>query len=145
MTNVIIENLVNIAATLLIMLIGVLGTWLTAQISRSKRLSNIKTAVEGVINMAQLTAQELQQVVVEEMKHANADNKLTKEEIEELGILLLNKTSEKLSVPTYELLNAAGVDINAIIRGAGEAWIQNIKNGQEKLVVLGAPGETLGV
>lgn len=127
MTNVIIENLVSVFATLLIMLIGVLGTWLTAQISKTQHLGNIKIAVESVISMAQLTAQELQQTLVEELKHANADNKLTKEEIEKLGILLLNKTKEKLSVPTYDLLNAAGVDIEAIIRGAGEAWIQQIK------------------
>lgn len=128
MTNVILENLVNIVATLLIMLIGVLGTWLTAQISKTQRLGNIKTAVEGVVNMAQLTAQELQQTVVNELKAANADNKLIKEEIERLGILLLDKTKEKLSVPTYDLLNAAGVDIEAIIRGAGKAWIQEIKS-----------------
>lgn len=127
MTNVILENIVNIFAALLIMLIGVLGTWLTAQISRTQRLGNIKVAVEGVVNMAQLTAQELQQTVVEELKHANADNKLTQDEIEKLGLLLLDKTKEKLSVPTYDLLNAAGVDIEAIIRGAGEAWIQEIK------------------
>ncbi len=127
MTNVILENIVNIFAALLIMLIGVLGTWLTAQISRTQRLGNIKVAVEGVINMAQLTAQELQQTVVEGLKHANADNKLTRDEIEKLGLLLLDKTKEKLSVPTYDLLNAAGVDIEAIIRGAGEAWIQEIK------------------
>lgn len=127
MTNVILENIVNICTTLLIMLIGVLGTWLTAQICKSQRFGNIKTAVESVVNMAQLTAKELQQTVVEDLKHANADNKLTKEEIERLGVLLLNKTREKLSVPTYDLLNAAGVDIEAIIRGAGEAWIQEIK------------------
>ena len=127
MTNVILENIVNIFATLLIMLIGVLGTWLTAQISKTQRLGNIKLAMEGVVNMAQLTAQELQQTVVEELKQANADNKLTKDEIEKLGLLLLDKTKEKLSVPTYDLLNATGVDIEAIIRGAGEAWIQDIK------------------
>lgn len=127
MTNVILENIVNIFTTLLIMLIGVMGTWLTAQIGKSQRFGNIKTAVESVVNMAQLTAKELQQTVVEDLKHANADNKLTKEEIERLGVLLLNKTREKLSVPTYDLLNAAGVDIEAIIRGAGEAWIQEIK------------------
>ena len=85
MTNVIIENLVSVFATLLIMLIGVLGTWLTAQISKTQHLGNIKIAVESVISMAQLTAQELQQTLVEELKHANADNKLTKEEMEKLG------------------------------------------------------------
>lgn len=128
MTNVILENLVGIFTTLLIMLIGVVGTWLTAQIGKTQRLGNIQTAVESVVTMAQLTAQELQQTVVEELKNANKDNKLTKKEIEELGILLLDKTREKLSVPTYDLINAAGIDINALISGAGEAWIQQIKN-----------------
>ena len=127
MTNVILENIVNSFTSLLIMLIGVMGTWLTAQIGKSQRFGNIKTAVESVVNMAQLTAKELQQTVVDDLKHAHADNKLTKEEIDRLGVLLLNKTREKLSVPTYDLLNAAGVDIEAIIRGAGEAWIQEIK------------------
>lgn len=101
MTNVILENLVSVFTTLLIMLIGVPGTWPLAQ--------------------------ELQQAVAEGLKNANEDNKLTKEEIEKLGILLLDKTTEKLSVPTYDLINAAGIDINALITGAGEAWIQQLK------------------
>ena len=33
MTNVIIENLVQIVATLIVTLIGVLGAWLTAKIN----------------------------------------------------------------------------------------------------------------
>lgn len=144
MTNVILENLVGIFTTLLIMLIGVLGTWLTAQIGKTQRLGNIQTAVESVVTMAQLTAQELQQTVVEELKNANKDNKLTKEEIEELGILLLDKTREKLSVPTYDLINAAGIDINALISGAGEAWIQQIKNGQGQINGLGQK-EIIGI
>lgn len=134
MTNVIFENMVQIFATMLIMLIGVLGTWLTAQIGKAQKLGNIEDAVEGVIKMAQLTAQELQQTVAEELKNANADNKLTKEEIERLGGLLLDKTKEKLSAPACELLDAAGADIEAIIRGAGEAWIQRLKSEGAKRV-----------
>ena len=127
MTDIIIENVVKIAVTLLITLIGVLGTWLTAQISKSTRLGNIQTAVKSTISMAQLTAQELQQTVVESLKIAHADGKLTKEEIARLGDELIGKTCEKMDATTADLLNAAGVDISALITGAGEAWIQKVK------------------
>lgn len=127
MTNAIIANLVYIITTLLITLIGVLGTWLTAKIAKAKDLGNIQIAVQSVVNMAQLTAQELQQTVVEKLKHAAADNKLTRDEIEALGIKLHEETIKKLSAPTIELLNAAGTDIGAIIAGAGEAWINSKK------------------
>ena len=127
MTDIIIENVVKIAVTLLITLIGVLGTWLTAQISKSTRLGNIQTAVKSTVSMAQLTAQELQQTVVEGLKNAHADGKLTREDITKLGKMLFNKTFEKMDATTTDLLNAAGVDISALITGAGEAWVQKIK------------------
>ena len=41
MTNVIIENLVQIAATLLITLIGVLGAWLSTKLAKREELKNI--------------------------------------------------------------------------------------------------------
>ena len=41
MTEVIIENAVQIVATLLITLIGVLGAWLTAKIGKREELKNI--------------------------------------------------------------------------------------------------------
>jgi len=49
------------------------------------------------------------------------------DEIERFGLLLLDKGKKKLSVSAYSLLSAAGVDIEVIIRGAGEVWIQEIK------------------
>jgi len=61
MTNIIIENLVKIAFALLMTLIGVLGTWLTIQMEKTTKLGNVQAAVKSTINMAQLTAQELQQ------------------------------------------------------------------------------------
>ena len=91
----------SVFTTLLIMLVGVLGPWPLAQ--------------------------KLQQTVAEGLKNANEDNKLTREEIEALGLMLLDKTGEKLSMPTYDLINAAGIDINALITESGKAWIQQIK------------------
>lgn len=127
MTEIIIENIVQIAATLLITLIGVLGAWLTSKISKSKELANIATATDEVIRAAQTTVLELQQTTVEGWKQANADGKLTKEEITELGKLLLEGTMAKMSDTSKNLLNAAGVDISAIITGVGEALIAQIK------------------
>lgn len=127
MIEIIIENIVQIAATLLITLIGVLGAWLTSKISKSKELANIATATDEVIRAAQTTVLELQQTTVDGWKKANADGKLTKEEITELGKLLLEGTMAKMSDTSKNLLNAAGVDISAIITGVGEALIAQIK------------------
>ena len=124
MTNVIIENLVQIAATLLITLIGVLGAWLSTKL---EELKNISTATNEVIHAAQQTVLELQQTTVEGMKKAHTDGKLTKDEITELGKLLIDGAMAKMSDTSKNLLNAAGVDISAIIRGAGEALIARMK------------------
>ena len=115
MANVIIENIVQIAATLLITLIGVLGTWLTTKLVKRTELKNISTATGEVVSAAQQTVLELQQTVVDQLKAASADGKLSKAEISDLGKLLLAGTKEKMSDTTINLLNAAGVDVDALI------------------------------
>ena len=120
MTNVIIENLVQIVATLIVTLIGVLGAWLTAKIAKRAELSNISTATDEAIR-------ELQQTTVDKLKAASADGKLTKAEIAELGKMLIDGSMEKMSDAAKNVLNSAGVDITAIIKGAGEALIASMK------------------
>lgn len=127
MLNVILENLVNVAAALLVMLIGVAGTWLSLKIGKREELKTVAQAQQEVITMAQITVGELQQTMVEGLKAASADGKLTKKEIGELSYALLARTMEKLSKPSHELLNAAGVDLVALIQGAGEDWINQMK------------------
>lgn len=128
MTAVIIENLVEIVGALLMMLIGVLGTWLTAKIGKKEDLKTINAAQQEVIAMAGQTVEELQQTVVDGLKASTEDGKLTKEEIETLGEALLAGTLAKMSDTTYNLLDAAGVDIVNLIQGAGEAWISRMKS-----------------
>jgi len=77
--------------------------------------------------MAQLTVGELQQTIVDGLKGSREDGKLTKEEISALGVALVQKTIEKMSASTHGLLDAAGVDIAALIHGAGEYWINQLK------------------
>lgn len=127
MNEVIIETAVQILATLILTLIGVLGTWLTAKIAKRNELANINAATNEAIGAAQLTVLELQQTVVDGWKAASADGKLSKDEITQLGTMLIEKTMEKMSDSAKNLLTAAGVDITAIIKGAGEAMVQNMK------------------
>lgn len=123
----IIEYGVQVAATLLITLIGVLGTWLTVKIGKTKQLENILIAQGELTNAAQTTVEELQQTVVDGLKAAHKDGKLTQKEIAELGDMLIDKTVQKLSGTAYALLEAASVDIVAMIKGVGESWIKQLK------------------
>lgn len=127
MENIIIETAVQILATLLVTMIGVFGAWLTAKIAKRNELANISAATNEVINAAQLTVLELQQTVVEGWKAASADGKLSQAEISELGSMLVHKTIDKMSKPAAAVLYSAGVDVTAIIKGAGEAMIQSMK------------------
>ena len=131
MNTVIIETLVSVLSNLAITLIAVLGAWLVAQIGKNQQLATINTAVEELTNAAETTVLELQQTMVDGLKEASADGKLTQEEIAQLGKLLLKGTLEKMSDSGINVLQAANVDINAIITGAGEALIATIKRDGE--------------
>jgi len=117
----------QVAATLLITLIGVLGTYLTMQLGKNANLKNINDAQKELIRVAKITVGELQQTMVSQLKAANSDGKLTPQEIASLRMKLLDKTVEKLSAPAYALLSAASVDVEGLILGVGESWIERIK------------------
>ncbi len=129
MNTVIIETVVTIVANLAITLIGVFGAWLLTRISKHTQLSTINEAVREAITAAETTTLELQQTVVEGLKAAHADGKLTQDEIKELGVRLLAGAMTKMSRSGIEVLKAAKVDLSAIIRGAGEAMLTEMKVG----------------
>ena len=127
LVNVIIENAVQIVATLLITLIGVLGAWMTSKIAKREELKNIGAATDEAVHAAQTTVLELQQTTVEGLKKASADGKLSKDEIDELGKMLIDGALAKMSDAVKGVLNAAGVDLSKIIQGAAEAYIASMK------------------
>ena len=127
MNTVIIETIVSVLANLAVTLIGVAGAWLVAQIGKSQQLKTINAAVSELTNAAETTVLELQQTVVDGLKEASADGKLTQDEISNLGKLLLEGALAKMSDSGINVLKAANVDINAIVTGAGEALIARIK------------------
>jgi hypothetical protein len=134
MNTVIIETIVSVLANLAITLIGVAGAWLVTQIGKTQQLNTINTAVGELTAAAEQTVYELQQTVVDDLKAASADGKLTQDEITVLGKKLLEGTLQKMSDSGIGVLKAANVDINAIVTGAGEALIARIKAGQEEKI-----------
>lgn len=134
MNTIIIETIVSVLANLTITLIGVAGAWLVAQIGKTQQLNTINTAVGELTAAAEQTVYELQQTVVDDLKAASADGKLTQDEITVLGKKLLEGTLQKMSDSGIGVLKAANVDINAIVTGAGEALIARIKAGQEEKI-----------
>ena len=127
MNAVVIESVMSILTNLIVALIGVLGAWLVAQIGKNTKLNTIKKATEELTVAAEQTVWELQQTVVEDLKTAASDGKLTKDEIDMLAVSLYEKTLDKMSEPSMHVLEAAQIDINAIITGAAEALIAKIK------------------
>ena len=125
--EILIENAVNIAAAFFIALIGVFGAWLTAKLGKATQLDTVNRAQQELIKLAQITVGELKQTVVDGMKAAHTDGKLTKEEIAQLGQLLYEKTTAKLSASAMEVLTAAQVDISALITGTAEQLIGKMK------------------
>ena len=130
MNEAIINLIAQVISTIIITLLGVLGTWLTMKLGQRVELSNINKAKDELIAAAQQTVMELQQTLVDELKEKSADGKLSESEIEELGFMLIDKTKQKMSLSAIGLLEAASVDVNALIRGAGEALI-NLMHGDD--------------
>ena len=127
MNEIIIEVGMQVVKTLLLTLIGVLGTWLTVKIGKRNELASIAAATDEATHAAQTVVESLQQTAVEAMKAASSDGKLSEAEIKELGALLLEKALAQISEPAKNLLAAAGKDITAIIEDAGEAMIAQMK------------------
>ena len=125
--NILIENAVNITAAFFIALIGVFGAWLTAKLGKATQLDTVNRAQQELIKLAQITVGELKQTFVDGMKAANKDGKLTKDEIAQLGNLLYEKTTAKLSASAMDVLTAAQVDISALITGTAEHLIGQMK------------------
>ena len=128
--EIIAENVIGWIVSIVVILIGAFGVWALKKIGKRAGLEGISIATDEVIKMATITVGELQETIVNDLKANAADGKLTKEEIVMLGEKLVEKTLEKMSQPVYNLLNAAGTDIIALIKGAGEDWINSLKNAE---------------
>lgn len=127
MTEMIVEIASQLIFEMIMALFSVAGIWLASVLAKQEKLKNIAAATDEVVEAAKQTAAALQQEFVNGWKEAAVDGKLTETEIQELGMLLIEKTMKKLSAPAKNLLEAAGKDVAEIIRDAAEEWILKIK------------------
>lgn len=130
-----INAIAEIVTVLVTTAIGVVGAWALAKMAKHQEVATVRKATEEVILLAQQTVGELMQTVVGGLKASHADGKLTQTEIGALGQTLLVKVMEKMSAPTRKVLEAAAVDITALIRGAGEDYIATLKTNPVTVIV----------
>lgn len=126
MSEVIITNVVKIAAALLVVVIEIIGALVLNALKKRTELSNVADAMGQVTAMAQQTVLELQQTVVDDIKAGRESGKLTPAEIEDLGQRLVSGVYAKMSDSVEQLLESAGVDIIQLIQSSGEAFINRV-------------------
>lgn len=124
-----IDRGAEIVQTLVLAAIGIIGAWVSDKLTKTQHLKNVGAAWDEAVKAAKLTVGELKQRFVDDMKASSADGKLTEDEIAKLRKDLFKMAKDKMSQPAYDILLAAGVDVNALILGAGDAFIDEIKRG----------------
>lgn len=128
MKDILIQYAAETVFTILMLAITAGFTWITAKIGKREELKNVNVAKAEFEKATLQTVGELQQTVVSDLKAKAEDGKLTKDEIIDLQNKLYEITMKKMSNPAIKLLEAAGVDLVAWIRGVGEDWINSIHN-----------------
>lgn len=139
--GVLIEQTVNSLAKLVQMAFFALAAFAADKLGKNLKLKNLNIAVQKVCDIARQTAGELQQTVVNDLKAENPGGKLTQSQIDDLGFRLINLVKLKLDTATQELIIASGADLDALITGECESYLNMLKNGP---IIIGGPVEETG-
>ena len=123
MEHVLIDVAGTVLQAVLLGLVAIAIAWLKSKV-KSERLLNALTELEQA---AEITVGELQQTVVFGLKEAAADGKLSKEEIAELGQMSLSLVKARMSGAAQNLITAAGMDLNDLIRAQVEKQVLALK------------------
>ncbi len=127
MKDVLIEVGTQIMFDVLMLVASIVFAYLAKYLAKSEKLKHIALATEELESIVVSIVGELQQTTVDGLKEASADGKLTKQEIEALGLTLVDRAKKQLSDPAADTLVAAGVDIESMIHSIAEACIASIK------------------
>lgn len=130
--GVLIEQVVTTVARLLEALVLAYGAWALEKFGKNKKLQNLSLANEKVVKLVKQTVRELNQTIVEQLKAEAPGGKLTGAQIDDLSARLLTTVRAKLDEATIELITASGADLDALITGECEAYLDTLKD-REKL------------
>lgn len=129
--GVLIEQVVTTVARVLEALVLAYGAWALEKFGKNKKLQNLNLANQELCKIVKQTVRELNQTIVAELKEKSPDGKLTDIQIAEINARLLTLVKAKTDEVTIALLTAAGADLDALITGQCEAYLDKLKEQQQ--------------
>ena len=129
--GVLIEQVVTTVARVLEALVLAYGAWALEKFGKNKKLQNLNLANQELCKIVKQTVRELNQTIVAELKEKSPDGKLTDIQIADLNARLLTLVKAKTDEVTIALLTAAGADLDALITGQCEAYLDKLKERQQ--------------
>jgi len=125
--NVLIEALVPVAVQVIVGVVGILGALLLGQLRKVKALQNVTAAVDLLQGAVIDTVNANQQQLVDDLKAAAEDGKLTEGEIAMLQARTIERVKAKVGPAVANVITAAGIDLNQLILDSADAVIREIK------------------
>lgn len=129
-TGVLIEQAVTTVARLLEALVLAYGAWALEKFGKNKKLQNLTLANQEFCKIVKQTVRELNQTIVNKLKEESPDGKLTQEQISALNEELLALVKLKTDEATIAMIKASGADLDALITGQCEAYLDMLKTRQ---------------
>lgn len=127
-TGVLIEQAVTTVARLLEALVLAYGAWALEKFGKNKKLQNLTLANQELCAIVKQTVRELNQTIVNSLKEESQNGKLTSAQINDLNDMLLSLVKAKADEATIKILTAAGADVDALITGQCEAYLDLLKS-----------------
>ena len=134
-TTTAIEVVAGVVEVGLVGLLALLFAW----IKKNTKSDTVKSAIDLLEQAAKDTVGELQQTLVEGWKEANADGKLTPDEIEALKQSSLSLVKKRMGPSALKVITAAGIGLEDRINAAVQAAITEMKNSKRPSQTLCKP------
>ena len=125
------EGLIALSGAGLLYLIAIARKKILAETEKIKNEDQrnlVKATIERVDNLAKITVQNAEQVMVKEAKSATEDGKLTKEDAYKVKNAVKNEIIDKLSSDTKAILSEEYKDIESYIDKLIEAKVHELNN-----------------
>lgn len=125
------EGLIALSGAGLLYLIAIARKKILAETEKIKNEDQrnlVKATIERVDNLAKITVQNAEQVMVKEAKSATEDGKLTKEDADKVKNAVKNEIIDKLSSDTKAILSEEYKDIESYIDKLIEAKVHELTN-----------------
>ena len=125
------EGLIALSGAGLLYLIAIARKKILAETEKIKNEDQrnlVKAAIERVDNLAKITVQNAEQVMVKEAKSTTEDGKLTKEDANKVKNEVKNEIIDKLSSDTKAILSEEYKDIESYIDKLIEAKVHELTN-----------------